>query len=154
MRAFRYRLAAVLKRAEHAEQRLQVEVARLQEELSRTRRQMQEMARLREALRVRLRALHGGEVDLSLLQEVRRDLDRADVLFEQAARLRRSQEERMEALRERLLTAARERQRFEKHRDSLAGRHRRAELAAETKQLDEIGASRHASVRPSLRGLR
>ena len=154
MRAFRYRLAAVLKRAEHAEQRLQVEVARLQEELSRTRRQMQEMARLREALRVRLRALHGGEVDLSLLQEVRRDLDRADGLFEQAARLRRSQEERMEALRERLLAAARERQRFEKHRDSLAGRHRRAELAAETKQLDEIGASRHASVRPSLRGLR
>jgi len=152
MRAFRYRLAAVLKRAEHAEQRLQVEVARLQEELSRTRRQMEELSRLREALRVRLRALYGGEVDLSLLQEVRRDLDRADGLFEEAARLRRNQEERMEALRERLLAAARERQRFEKHRDSLAGRHRRAELTAETKQLDEIGAARHASARPSLRG--
>lgn len=152
MRAFRYRLAAVLKRAEHAEQRLQVELARLQEELSRTCRQLQALGRLREALRVRLRALHGGEVDLSLLQEVRRDLDRADVLLEAAARLRRSQEERLEALQERLLAAARERQRFEKHRDSLADRHRRAEQAAEAKQLDEIGTARHASARLSLRG--
>lgn len=147
MRAFRYRLAPALKRAQYAERVLQMELTRLEDQLHRVDLRLKRLRSVRDALRRRLRALHGEDVDLGRVNLARQDLDQVDSLLQRAARARRDLEDRISAARDRLLQAARERQNFEKHRDGLAQHHRRAELAADTKRLDDL-----ATLRFSLRG--
>ena len=152
MRAFRYRLAPALKRAQHVEQTLQIEVARLQEELDYAIGRLKSLDRIRRALHRRLRGLHEEDVDLGGVALLRRDLDRVDGLLARAALLRQEVEQRVAATRERLLEAARHRQQLENHRDDLAQRHRRGELAAETKHLDDLATVHFGAPRRWSRG--
>jgi len=155
MRAFRYRLAAVLKRAQHAEQILQIELARLQDQLADAIQRLHALHRLRDDFHARLRHLHSEphasrsqaarSVDLGRVVSLRRQLERLDEALERADLLRRQLEDGVAAARARLLDAARSRQVFENHRDGLARVHRRGELAAETKHLDELANARFAT---------
>ncbi len=155
MRAFRYRLAAVLKRAQHAEQILQIELARLEDQLADAIQRLHTLRRLRDDFHARLRRLQSGprpspsqvphSVDLARVVSLRRQLERLDEALARAALLRRQLEERVAAARARLLDAARSRQVFENHRDGQARIHRRGELAAETKHLDELANARFAT---------
>jgi len=152
MRAFRYRLAAVLKRAQHIEQILQIELARLQDQLARALHRLDALHHARDRLHTRLRLLQrppapDREADLhadrlARLLSLERQLEQLDDALVRAAFLRRELEHRVAAARSRLLDASRSRQVFENHRDGLARTHRRAELAAETKRLDELATTR------------
>lgn len=144
MRAFRYRLAAVLARAEHQEQALQIELGRLERELEKAAARTAGAARAEAALQERLRRAHRADLELARLDSIRRDL-------EGAARARQWAEGHQEALhrevataRSRLLEAAQRRRGLERHRGRLALRDHRAGLAAEIKRLDDLATIRHA----------
>lgn len=167
MRAFRYRLATVLKRAQHAEQILQIELARLQDHLADAIQRLRTLRRLRDDFHTRLRHLQSGgppallsqpahprqvgavrptfAVDLDRVVSLRRQLEQLDKALDRAALLRRELEETIAAARARLLDAARSRQTFENHRDGQARTHHRGELAAQTKHLDELANARFAA---------
>lgn len=147
MRAFRYRLAAVLARAEHREQVLQAELVRLQEHLDAAARHLETLRRGRDEARGRLLELQRDEVQLQRVGAVRHDLDRTEVLLGGAAALHQELTKDVESTRQRLLEAARARRMLENHRDQLSQRHRRTELAAETKHLDELGTARSSGRR-------
>jgi len=149
VRAFRYRLAGALRRAEHVEQTLQAELAHLQRELAALVHRWEGLRRREVGLQRRLRELQappGGaaparayaEVELHRVEAARRELEGVGALLERAADLRRAMEEHLEATRERLVEASRARRTLENHRDDLAQRHRRAEQAKATRQLDEL----------------
>jgi flagellar export protein FliJ len=148
MRAFRYHLAPLLKRAQHAEQRLQIDLAQRQNELLRARQHLASLQRLQLALHVRLRHLQAGDIDLPRSHAVARDLQRIDALLARADRLCSTLEQAIDHTRQRLLHAARSRQLFESHRDTLARLHRQAESTAEAKLLDELATSHSPSSRP------
>jgi len=147
MNAFRYRLAALLSRAEHRERMLQIDVARRQEELAEldhqlgsTRTVQRELqARVRDAFRA-TRGQHAS-VDLGPLQTLQQAMDDVEELEAHIMGLRRCVIEQLAEMRQRLLDAARSRRTLEKHRGDLAERHRRAASSAETKQLDELAAN-------------
>jgi len=153
MRPFRYRLAAVLKRAHHIERTLQMNLARLEAELQRIELRLGRLRAARDSLHRRLRALHADDLDLGRVNALRTDLDQVDSVLDRVQHARRALQERIAAARERLLQAARERQSFEKHRDGLAQRHRRAEIAAETKRLDDLATVRYSIRAPRQEGL-
>lgn|GEM_PF-2073168 len=176
MRAFRYRLQAVLRRAQHAEQLLQIELARLEDQLTNARRRLDSLRRLRTSLHGRLRNLHQAvephrlkpalpnlssgtagfslpmptldresSFDLPRVALLREELEQLDESLARAARLAGELETRVGEARRRLLEAARSRQLFESHRDGLASRHRRAELHADIKRLDDLATLRFAA---------
>ncbi len=158
MRAFHYRLSVVLRRARHREQALQIEVARLENQLEDAARRAQALRASRDRLRARLRSLHArssspvrvpqasaSPLDIGRVLALRRDLDRIDEALARAAALRRAIEQHIAAARERLLDAARSRQVFENHRDAAARTHVHAERAAETKRLDDLTGARFSS---------
>ena len=179
MRAFRYRLQAVLRRAQHAEQLLQIELARLEDQLTSVRRRLDSLRRLRTSLHGRLRNLHQAidpppgvewlgpsgtamaasapprlshldrqsNLDLPRVALLREELEQLDESLARAARLAGELETRVAEARRRLLEAARSRQLFESHRDGLASRHRRAELHADIKRLDDLATLRFAARR-------
>lgn len=149
MRIFRYRLRSALNRAKRAEQVLQIEVARLEEELKRTREQMESLRQQGMALQVRFRALHSEDLDIHRVMALGRDLERVQDLLEELETMHRQLGKRVEATRKRLVEAARARRVLEKHREVLAERHRRAELAAEIKHLDDLASTRFAARRPA-----
>jgi len=154
MRAFRYRLAAVLTRAEHAERTLQIELARRQDELADLDGQLESLRKLQTELRARMReALSAGSdmvqtVDLGPLQSLQQAMEDAEALVAHVAQLRRGITEQIADTRQRLLEAARSRQVLENHRQDQAERHRRGELRAETKHLDELAANGPAREMP------
>jgi len=147
MRAFRYRLAAVLSRAQHTERVLQIELARQQDELDSLDQQLGSVQVLQGELHRRIReslaAAQGRaeNVDLAQLLSLQQAVDEAETLAEHIAWLQQQTAEQIAHTRQRLLEAARSRQVLDNHRRDLAERHRRAELAAETKQLDELATS-------------
>ncbi|UCC67878.1 MAG: flagellar FliJ family protein [Armatimonadota bacterium] len=170
MRAFRYRLSAALKRAQHIEHLLQIDLARLQRHLADALRRLHRLHRLRNQIHARLRVLQaatppGGsppagpanEVNLERVALLHRQLEQLDEALTSAAHMRRELERRVSAARDHLLEAARSRRVFESHRDNLARSHHRAELAAETKHLDELGAqhqgAQHQGARRQTAGL-
>ena len=160
MRAFRYRLSAALKRAQHIEQLLQIDLARLQNHLADALRRLDRLHRLRSQIHARLRILQAAsaedprpagdprpaeEMNLERVALLHRQVEQLDEALASAAQMRRELERRVSAARDHLLEAARSRRVFESHRDDLARSHRRAELAAETKHLDELGAQRQGA---------
>jgi flagellar biosynthesis chaperone FliJ len=159
MKAFRYRLTALLSRAEHREQVLQMELARRQEELAEVDRQLASartvqrelQARVRDAFRA-TRDPHAS-VDLGPLRSLQQALDDVDELEGYMTGVRRCVAEQIAETRERLLEAARSRQVLEKHRQQLAERHRWAARAAETKQLDELAGRGRSSEEAKRRGV-
>lgn len=151
MRAFRYRLAPMLKRAQHTEQSLQVEVARLDQSLAQARRRWKHLRRRHERLQARLRTLQSGEIDLARLSALGRETESVEHLLDQAAHTREEVEAQLEATRRELLEAVRARQVLEHHRDMLAQRHHREEMAGENRLLDELSTTRFAHSSPHLR---
>jgi flagellar biosynthesis chaperone FliJ len=152
MRAFRYRLAPALKRAEHLEHRLQMELARQEHELSRAARHLHILDKLRQALTARVRQLRDGEVDLVRLEDMEHELEQVAALLARAERVRGEVESRVQQTRGRLIEAARSRQLLESHRDGQAQHHRRSEQAAENKQLDDLATVGAAAPRAKSRG--
>lgn len=144
MRAFRYRLAPVLRRAEHAEHARQIELAQAQRDLDAATARLERLAAAQDQLRARLRALQQGALDVRRLSGLRAELDQLDGLALHGRAVRAELAGRLEATRERLLEAARTRRKYERHRSTLAREHRRAELARESRQLDELGTQRFA----------
>jgi flagellar biosynthesis chaperone FliJ len=148
MKAFQYRLAAVLSRAEHTERMLQIELARRQEDLAELDHQLgaartvqrELQGRVREAFKV-TREQHAN-VDLCPLQTLQQAMDDVSALETHIVELRRGMLAEIADTRQRLLEAARSRRTLEKHREDLVERHRRAERSAETKQLDELAVTR------------
>jgi len=145
MRAFRYRLGAVLKGAEQMEQVRQVTLARAEEALQEAARRMRAIRAAQEGVQRRLRTLHREEVDVARAHGLVQEVERMGELLEEAGRLKRELEGGVVMARGRLLEAARERRKFESHRDELAVRHRRAEQSHENKQLDDIATQRFSA---------
>jgi len=167
MKAFRYRLSALLTRAEHRERVLQMELATLQEALEHARQQLESLRALQAELHSRVRDLLKGDggscqgmqgqrassrptesgrkqapaLPLRQLDAVNQDLDGLGELILRCRLLYSEFERRVAATRDRLVEASRERRMLENHRADLARRHRRSELAAETKHLDELGSA-------------
>ena len=142
MKQFHYRLEALLRRAEHVEQSLQLELAQWEQERNRALDHLTELALLHKSLQRRLRELQRGDLDLERLAAVRFELDRCVALSDLATRRCAELEARVERTRQLLLEAARSRQGFEKHRDGLALQHRKEALAEEAKQLDDLASRR------------
>jgi flagellar export protein FliJ len=143
MRAFRYRLAAVLAKAAHAERLVQIELARVLETLAQVEREFESLGEVRGELESHARELVGNApdgVEVARLQAVQDELDGLDALMSRVRKARCELESQVESARETLVRAARWRQVLENHRRGLAEEHRRAELAAETKHLDELGS--------------
>ncbi len=145
MRAFRYRLGAALKGAEHAEQLKQVALASAEEQLHEAVGRLEAIRRAADLAQTRLRALHKGELEVARVHGVVGEVERLGELLEQAARLKSELEIGVAAARGRLLEAAQERRKFERHREELAVQHRRGELSQESKQLDELAMTRFAA---------
>ena len=151
MRAFRYRLAPVLKRAQHREQSLQVELARLDEALSQATRRAKRLRRLHSRLQEHLRTLQRGELDLTRLSALGREIESVEQLLEQAARVREEVETQLATTRQKLLEAVQARQVLDHHREMLAQRHHREQMAGENRLLDELSTTRFANSPPHLR---
>jgi len=147
VRAFRYRLKAALAQAGHAEQALQLELARRERELEQVNRRCDALRQAQAALWARLRGVldgsaNRGELVARLLpHELQAELERVEAMLEQVRRLRETAEHGVGETRGRLLEAARSRRKFENHRDRLSRDHRHSELLKETKHLDEVGAA-------------
>jgi len=151
MRAFRYRLSPVLKRAQHLEQSLQVELARLDEALSQATRRGERLRLLHDRLQARLRTLQRGELDLPRLSALGRETEYVEQLVEEAARTREEIGAQLATTRQELLEAVQARQVLEHHRDMLAQRHHREQMAGENRLLDELSTTRFANSSPHLR---
>jgi flagellar export protein FliJ len=152
VRAFRYRLAAALMQAEHAESRRQIELAQAERALSRG----DELAESARAMRVQLEAklrdaLAAGEVEASAVETIQHEVEAAEARLGRALRVREELRGRVAEARERLVDAALRRRILEKHREAQAEVHRRAEARAEMAHLDELanvhGSRRRAAVR-------
>lgn len=148
MRAFRYRLAPVLKRAEHLEQSLQVELAGLHEALTRETRRGERLRLLHGRLQARLRTLQRGELDLPRLRALRGETESVEQFLEEAAHTREEIASRLAATRQELLEAVQARQVLQHHRDMLARRHHREQMAGENRLLDELSTTRFANSSP------
>ena len=151
MRAFRYRLAPVLKRAQHHEQSLQVELARLDEALSQATRRDRRLRFLHGRLQQRLRTLQRGELDLARLSALGREIESVEQLIEEAARAREEVASQLATTRQKLLEAVQARQVLDHHREMLAQRHHREQMAGENRLLDELATTRFANSPPHLR---
>ena len=147
MKAFRYRLAAVLSRAEHSERMVQIELARRQEELAALDHQLSSTRTVQRELQTRVRDAFKAtrephaDVDLGPLQTLQQAIDDVEELERHIMGLRRCVVEQIDETRQRLLEAAKSRRMLEKHREELAERHRRAARSTETKQLDELAGN-------------
>jgi len=147
MKAFRYRLAAVLSRAEHSERMVQIELARRQEELAALDHQLSSTRTVQRELQTRVRDAfkatreQHADVDLGPLQTLQQAIDDVEELERHIMGLRRCVVEQIDETRQRLLEAAKSRRMLEKHREELAERHRRAARSTETKQLDELAGN-------------
>lgn len=142
MRAFRYHLAVLLKRAEHRERALQLDLARLQERLAAADERLAALRAAQERLRARWRELHAAELDLRALEALGAELGRTDAVLARAAQARRELGALADSVRAELVEAARTCKVYENHRRRLGKEHYRAELAAETKRLDELANAR------------
>ena len=146
MRAFRYRLAAVLQGAQHVERMLQLELTLLEEELARVDQRIDALRGLQQTLHARVRGAlaaggpRAGAIQFGRLQSAQHELERVDALLEHASRLRQEMRTRADATRGRLVEAARSRRSLEKHREGLAHEHLRSELGAETARQDELAS--------------
>ena len=89
-----------------------------------------------------LRTVQSGAVDVIRAGELQREVERLRGLMEQALALRRDMDQEVAEERQRLIEAVRGRRIFETHRDAQAVNHHRAELASESKQLDELATIR------------
>jgi flagellar biosynthesis chaperone FliJ len=152
MRAFRYRLSALLTRAEHHERLIQAHLVRLEQELGQASRRLSALRDLQAQMRSRLRGVlaedlprSGRGIGISQLEAARSDLERTEELLTRAGALCHQLQARMVATRQRLLEASRARRVLENHRAELSQRHRRGELAAETKHLDELAGGGRSS---------
>ena len=132
MKRFHYRLEALLRRAEHVEQTLQLELARWEQERNTALDHLTELSLLHKSLQRRLRELQHGDINLDRLAAVRFELERCEVLSAHATRRCAELEAQVEQAR----------QGFEKHREGLALVHRNELLAEEAKQLDDLAGRR------------
>ena len=142
MKRFHYRLEALLRRAEHVEQTLQLELARWEQERNAALDHLTELTLLHKSLQRRLRELQHGDINLDRLAAVRFELERSELLAAHATRRCAELETQVEQARQLLLEAAQARQGFEKHREGLALVHRNELLAEEAKQLDDLAGRR------------
>lgn len=145
MRRFRYRLGAALTRAAHEERICQMELSRQEEYLRDARARVERFGAARVGLQRRLRCLQEGDVEVERVAALGRELDRLGDMMTEARNLCRGLEKDVAAARERLVEMARDRRKLETHRDGLMVRHRRAELAEEGKQLDDLAMTRFAT---------
>lgn len=145
MRLFRYRLAALLDRARHHEHAHQMELSRREQLLRDAVQRMDRVSTAIEDVAGRLRSIHTGHVDMHRAAELGREIERLRALLDHTLQLQRAMERQVSDERQRLLDAARHRRMFEIHRDTLALSHHRAELAGETKQLDELSTMRFSA---------
>ena len=148
MRQFRYRLRAALRRAEHQEHVCKMELARREVHLREARGWVERLGEARRELHRRLRWLQDGNVKVVRLAGLSRDLDRLGDLMADARSLCAELEEGVAEERSRLTEMARERKKLETHRDGLMAQHRRAEMSAEGKQLDDLAMTRFAAPGP------
>ncbi len=145
MRAFRYRLAAALMQAEHAESRRQIELAQAELALLRGDEIAASMGAMRAELESKLRdALAAGEVEAGALESAQHEVEAAEARLARARRARAELRGKVKEARERLVETALRRRVLEKHREAQAEVHRRAEARAETAHLDEL-ANVHGS---------
>ncbi|NIM06543.1 MAG: flagellar export protein FliJ [Armatimonadetes bacterium] len=145
MRKFRFRLQTVLRHAERQEQRLKLELARLQEKRDEERARMDLLIEIRARTRGELLSRPGSTVDLDKIEALRRHLeDLSEKIDEQRALLARMEGEVADKTLE-VIEAMKKRQMLEKLREREQREHHITLSRLEAKMLDDLAMPRHAA---------
>jgi len=145
MRKFRFRLQSVLRVAEREEQRLKLELARLQEKKQEEQARLQALMEARSQARKELLTKPGSTVDLDKVETLRRHLeDLSEKIIEQRENLARAEAEVADKTLE-LIEAMKKRQILEKLKEREEREHYITLSRLEAKILDDMNMPRHVA---------
>jgi flagellar FliJ protein len=145
MRRFRFRLQTVLRYAEREEQRLKIELARLQEKREEERSRLNSLIEARAQTRREMISKPGGAVDLDKIEALRRHFeDLSEQINAQRTLLTQIEGQVADKTLE-LIEAMKKRQTLEKLREREEREHYITLSRLEAKVLDDLTTPRHAA---------
>lgn len=143
MRKFRFSLQAPLEHAQHVEERLKTELARLLERVRMEREKLVNYTRRRAAHQASLTRECAGTLDLEQVRRRQRHIDALGDAIERQKQALAAAQQAASRKREAVVAAMKRRKTLERLRDRRAEEHRREMQRLEQKFADEIAVSHY-----------